>query len=193
MNFRLHPARNAFRFVDHVRAECDKHGIRYYFGISRRGRNVGYFDDKRRFLFVSVAESDWLTTLAHEFGHLLQWTEGRFGFTPRSEDVDARFEEWLDGKHPRYSARRVLRLVRAIQRCELDAERRAIRLARRWRLTTDFDAVIKSANANVWRYEVARQIRTWPSNTDETMESQLPARLMSVRMIGKPPPLMFPG
>ncbi len=184
---------NAIRFVDFVRAQCAAHGIRFHLGATRRSGNVGYFDDKRKFLFVAADEADWLTTLAHEYGHMTQWIEGRFGWDPRAEDADSRFEEWLVGKHPDYSARRVLRLVRAIQRCELDAERRALHLARRWHLTPDVIALARSGNANVWRYEVARQISTWPKNADATIEEKLPDRLMSVRMIGKPPTVMFPG
>lgn len=142
----------------------------------------GFWDDTRRELYVAVARGDWLTILAHEVGHVEQFMQKRW--------VDSRphgnFEQWLS-KKIELSPRRLLSDVRAVQRCERDAEAHGISLLRRFNLGNVSDYT-RHANVYVWSYEIARRTRAWPKRKAIVGAEHLsPARLLSDRDLGHVP------
>jgi len=186
--------RNALSYVDLVRAECAEHGVRFVVDGAAAGEHYGYFDNEPRsgvpILYVAANEPHWLVTLAHERGHMRQWIENRFGFRKGTEDADALFAKWLAGHRDAFSPRKLIHIVRAIQRGEHDAERRCLRDVRDWHLARDLGAVAAHANLNVWRYEIARRVGSWPEESDALI-AQMPRRLMRASEIAKPPPVVL--
>jgi hypothetical protein len=178
--------RDALAFLDYVRAACDKAGVqlrleaRYY----TRAGDSGWFDDEKKILLVCVNDADWLTILAHEFSHLSQWTEKSPLYKEESEDQED-FEAWLAGTK-RISKPKLIHVVRNIQRCELDAERRTVRLIKQFHLTTDIKKYIQVANFYIWQYEAARKFGRWVELHDD-LSAKMPTTLMPKSQIGKLP------
>lgn len=179
-------ARDASPFLEHAQKRCAAVDVRLVL-LSRQWTTAGdsgEFDDKRRRLVVCVNDGNWLTTLAHELGHLEQWASGSALF--KSDDKsDEDFDAWLHGKRI-MSTRTLQRITRKIQRCELDAERRAVRYIRQFDLRDDVPSYIRAANFYVWQYEAARRLGRWVEATDARV-AHMPDRLMRVADIGKPP------
>lgn len=142
----------------------------------------GFWDDTRRELYVAVARPDWLAILAHEVGHVEQFLANRWIDSTPHGNVD----EWLS-KKIELSPRRLLSSVRAVQRCERDAEMHGIALMRRFNLGNLGDYA-RHANVYVWSYEIARRTRLWPNRKAIVGAERLaPARLLSERDLGRVP------
>lgn len=167
-----------FDWLDAMRQDCSDHGVDVSFAT--RDDCFGYFDPQKRRLEVPVADG-WLETLAHEYSHFCQEKEGLF---PEVWPTDGPVE-FLDawGNGGRGTPRQVLRATRQVQRCELDAERRAVKLIRQYGLTHDLDGYLRRAWCNVMGYEFQRRTRKWwvegkpyPWQVPEIRE-RIPARL----------------
>lgn len=176
--------KDALAFLDLVRQSCKDAGVRFYLEPREllRERDFGVFDNVKRTLRVAGAGPDWWATLAHEFAHLCQWVEA--DPTWKHEDAEGDFDAWFAGKK-KIEPRELVRITRAIQRCELDAERRSIRFIRDYRLG-DVGHAIKRANFHVWQYEIARRTEKWVEAKPE-LEAAMPDELMRANEIGKPP------
>lgn len=193
---RASPQRDLWSFLEYVRGECAYSNVKLKIEARRRTRagDLGFFDETARVLFVCTDVEGWAMTLAHELGHLQQYRERFLAY--RQADLEA-FEEKLMGGQKKMDYGKLRNLTRAIQRCELDAERRALRLARVFHLTDDLEKYTRQANRYVWSYEVARQvgipIGKWPKRSEdlrELIDSQMPTRLITQAEFGKPPPII---
>lgn len=180
-------------FLDLVRSECDAEKIGLTF-LPRRGV-FGMFDESKRRIEVSIQEHDWLLTLAHEHAHFRQWREGLFPSIWPNDGPVERFEAWME-KKAILTGRGLTSTVRLIQRCELDAERRAVKMIRAYGLTNDLTSYLKRAWCNVMGYEFARRHKTWwteglpyPWDVPE-ISNRIPARLPTVSGLGKIDPTL---
>lgn len=133
-------------------------------------------------LRVAVGHADWFEIFLHEFCHLCQDVDGTPWFTERPV-VRAwdQFFNWLDGGPPGTNLEAA---VRHIQRCELDCERRVLRLVHKWGFTSvsprDYAT---GANAYVWSYEAMRLLRTWAAPGRGVYRSRRIRRLCTSRLI----------
>jgi hypothetical protein len=169
-------------FLEHVQKRCADYGVSLVLvprALTRAG-DLGEFDDKKKRLVVCVNDAHWLTTLAHEDAHLGQWIDGSFGDDGAYEAFDA----WLGGRL-KPTARGLLSTVRTIQRCELDAERRALRTIRRFGIA-DAKEYARTANFHVWQYEASRKLGRWIESSPARVQT-MPDRLMRVADIGRLP------
>lgn len=140
---------------------------------------IGEWDEAELVLRVATNSRDWAQILAHEIGHVEQTLQGQF---TEYHHWDT-FEAWL--KATRVSPRRLLTSVRYIQKCELDAERRGLRLVKALGLGSA-DSYIARANAYVWKYEMSRRLGKWPDVVGAGIIG--PRRLMTTQQLGKVPP-----
>jgi hypothetical protein len=153
-------------FVEHVRAECRKHGIRFILSpaeyvCTREDGCGGYFTDEPPVLCVATGRPRWVEMLAHEYSHMQQWlAEARVWRA--CKPIDEHFTDWTFGK-ARMSRRRVARVCRLTQSCELDCERRAVRLLQGRRLldAAGLRRYVRESNAYVLLYEFIRLTGTW--------------------------------
>lgn len=182
------PPRGIPAFLDFVRGQCAEHGITLVYkpGDSARNGDVGSFDHESKRLVTFVGRADWLLNLAHEMGHLRQFVERRAFYCSSAADVEA-FFSWCAGKQ-KVTARRLLRMTRAIQRIENDANRRGLRFVRDFHLG-DAKAFAREFNLYVWRYEVARRAGFWPrwGPARHELIRAMPTRIIPMTAIGKAP------
>lgn len=181
---------NLMDYIDWARGECAAAGNKLHLDrrdITRNGCS-GYFDEASKTLLVAMGDPDWPMVLAHELIHQRQMNERHALWDAADNGV---FDDWLDGKRTKVAV--VRKVTRAIQRIELDAERRAVVVARRWGLRDSYDTYIREANFTLWRYEIARRNRAWPvyGETREVIISAMPATFMLVAQLGKPPPILL--
>jgi len=172
-------------FVARVAKDCKARGVTlrleavHRVQIYRGTYCSGYFDSGSKELVVAVARPDWLSILAHEYAHMQQWVEGEF---VEDDDSFHKFDQWVAGKME-LEDDELTRCVRLIQRCELDAEKRAVEYLRRYRLRKDLADYRRRANAYVLFYEVARRHRRWSDKespyTVPTVYRQMSTRFVS--------------
>jgi hypothetical protein len=167
--------RNDKKFIQFVKEECAKYGIRCdlrdtkYVKLSPTIKCAGWFDSANKHLVVSMNRSDALSILVHEYAHLTQWQDslkGKFDLWDKSTASLNRVDEWLAGKrihHVRYH----LSINRDL---ELDNEKRAVKLIKRFGLSIDIDTYIRRANAYVHLYNWMYYTRRWstPKNSPYT-------------------------
>lgn len=189
-------AGDLLKFLTWVQGECAGAGVKLRLEAQKRNKagDLGYFNEESKTLYVACLGPDWAMTLAHEMSHVQQALE-KHPLWAKADSHD--FEEWLSGKK-RMNLLRAKSLCRAVQRLELDAERRTVALARRWGLTDDLPAYIRAANRYVWSHELSRVNRAWPKWETGKMPTEwakgilahLPDRLMKVRDIAHPPEIL---
>jgi hypothetical protein len=124
----------------------------YFYG----GVCAGYFSEDR--IVVALENKEWLSILAHEFGHFEQREEGLF----QKDGPDVGFNEWLVNPHTKLTKQKVVDYAQYIQLSELDAERRAVGFMSRYKLHNNIPAYIRRANCYVWLYDYAAKRRCWP-------------------------------
>jgi hypothetical protein len=78
------------------------------------------------------------------------------------------FDEWIDGKRE-LRKQKLDKYCELIQKCELDCEKRALKLIKEFDLYKDEKLYIQKANSYVLGYEAAKKTRKWfktpPSRT----------------------------
>ena len=159
----------AQEFIKHVKQECKKHNVKCVLKNTKtvkltddNDRCSGYFDEES--LVVAMNRPDALQILVHEYCHLTQWVEqcDSWVASVKNESHDKLYR-WLAGDD-------IKDIKKAISICrdlELDNEKRAIKMIKRFNLPIDIDIYIKKANAYVQYYNYLPISRKWcsPKNT----------------------------
>jgi hypothetical protein len=155
-------------FVDYVKQECKANGIKVelrptkYVKLSGNIKCSGYFDDGEMKLVVSAKNPQALEILAHEFGHFTQWME-QTDLWLACDTGCTKVDEWLSGKRVN-NIKEHLSVVRDL---ELDNEKRAVMLIKKFKLPIDIKEYTRKANAYVLFYNWLHHTRRWctPQNT----------------------------
>lgn len=160
---------NTKEFIKHVKLECKKHNVKCILKNTKtvkltddNDRCSGYFDEEN--LVVAMKRPDAIQILVHEYCHLTQWVEqcDLWVASVKNESHDKLYR-WLAGEE-------VKGIEKAISICrdlELDNEKRAVKVIKRFNLPVDIDIYIKKANAYVQYYNYILLSRKWcnPKNT----------------------------
>jgi hypothetical protein len=160
------------RFVADTKAEMESKGIKVTLENTKyvwchegdytpESKITGFFDDEEDNEFrVAVGKpiKDWLPTYVHEYAHFLQWQEGFPGYNDYPMDE---LEDWTRGSIY-ITPGRAWEITRAIQRVELDAERKVGDLVKEYGLPVDMEQYNKSANAYLLMYNVIALFGSWP-------------------------------
>jgi hypothetical protein len=156
---------NILQFIEMVQKDCLEHGVKLVLHPKEKiklAKNMdvsGYWDESKKQLHVAIYTEEWLTILAHEYGHFCQWKEGKF-VSDRETELFIDFEEWLRGIKE-LTQKRLLASCRMVQSCELDCEKRALKLIKKFSLTDDYSLYIQKSNSYVLGYEIVRKLRKW--------------------------------
>lgn len=154
--------KNTQAFIDHVKKECKKHGIKAslrntkYVKLSGNIKCSGYFDDENKMLVCSMNRPDFLEILAHEYCHLTQYVD-QIDLWSATEVSMPLLDSWLAGKE-------VKDINKHISNCrdlELDNEKRAVKVIKKFNLKVDLDHYIRKANAYVQFYNYMKESRRW--------------------------------
>lgn len=125
--------------------------------LGKRLASTGYFYENK--LAVAHRSKFWFEIFIHEFCHWRQQEEGTIWFTPTGDRAWESFNGWLWHEcNP--SPERLMECAWMMAQCELDAEQRVVRIAKRLALPTiDIPDYIKGANAYVYSFEAMRLLR----------------------------------
>ena len=72
------------KFLQMVQDDCSRHGVEIIFHpkqeikLSKKIGVSGFWTDEDKQLNVAIYCDEWLTVLAHEYGHFCQWKENKF-------------------------------------------------------------------------------------------------------------------
>lgn len=168
--------------MEFVKAECNKLGVRVdlrpsgYVKLDKNIRCSGWFDSENRHLVVAMNRPDALSILVHEYCHVTQWVEG-IDLWVKSDDALQKVDQWLGGKR----VHNIDRHLATARDLELDNEKRAVRMIRKWKLSIDIDEYIKKANAYVHFYNWIRYTRKWSKPGNTPYSNDLVLSTMSTR------------
>lgn len=153
------------KFVNHVKSELSRHGMRLVLG---RGEQVncdgirlsGYFDEVQGVICVGRRNSYWLTVLVHEYAHFLQWrdrSEEYVNIRVNRMDSVGIIESWIDGEEYRPSTiRKAFIKARTLEkRCEM----KALKLIRRFNLPVNEEFFVRQANSHIYYYHMMEKMR----------------------------------
>jgi hypothetical protein len=165
------------KFLELVQEDCLKHGVEIVFHPNaeiKLSKNIdvsGYWNDEELKLCVAVYCEQWLTVLAHEYGHFCQWKENKFSDKATSQAYSD-FDDWID-KKKELSKNRLEKTCELIQACELDCEKRALKLIKKYKLYKNHKLYIQKANSYVLGYEAAKIKRKWFKTSPEGINKVL--------------------
>lgn len=152
-------------FVELVKLHLSCYGM--LLGLSK-GKDIdcdglrvgGFFAEADGIILVAGANPRWFSILIHEYGHFLQWVEKcRVGKT-----FNRHWRAW-DGwlKDDRKLSKRVLHTkFLAVRNFELDCEKRAVELIKRYKLPINIQSYIQDANCYMFFYAYVKKHRIWP-------------------------------
>lgn len=160
-------------FIKYVKSECKKHGIKCdlrktkYVKLSGNIKCSGYFDEDEPALVCSMNRPDSLEILAHEFGHFTQWREN-IDIWKKSMVSMPLVDEWLEGKE----VPNIKKHLATCRNLELDNEKRAVKIIKKFDLDIDIDRYIKKANAYVMFYNRLLATRKWTTPNNSPYSNQ---------------------
>jgi len=160
-----HP--KVLNFILHTEKEVEKYGVkidlRYSNKVMANGlRCSGFFDSTSKTFVCGVKKplSVWLPIYVHEYCHFLQWRDGSVYFDPRyPRYCESTVDDWLAGNS--FSKTKIFNSIEASKECELDCEKRVVKLIKKFNLPMDVDNYIKRANVYVMFYNYVMIRRKW--------------------------------
>lgn len=162
--------KNNTRFIKYVKEQCDLHGIKYdlqthkYLDLSGGIKCGGYFDEVNKVLAVAMGHKDSMSLFVHEYCHVTQWIEGIEIWNKCSNEYSHdKMDRWLNGEY-------IEDINHHIDNCkylELDNEKRAVKLIKKFDLEIDVDDYIRKSNAYIQFYNYLKLSRKWsmPKNS----------------------------
>lgn len=154
------------KFLELVKKDCKEHGVRLHLSKGRYvvmdgTRCSGYFtSDEPPTLAVAMGRefSEWFPTLVHEYCHMQQWLEDTKIWRNANDNMD--LWDWLAGKKdlPSRTAKKLC--MRALD-CELDCERRAVAMIKKYKFPLEIVPYCKQANAYAYFYHLVYKHRRW--------------------------------
>lgn len=167
-------------FIDFVKEECRNEGVKCilknvsYLKLSPSIRASGYFDEAEPALVCSMNRPDAIEILVHEYGHLTQWRE-QIPLWKAIETSMPILDDWLEGKD-------VPNIRKHIAKCrdlELDNEKRAVRLIKKFDLPIDIENYVRKANAYVHFYNYMMLSRRWCTPQNSPYKNKAIIKIMS--------------
>lgn len=152
------------KFLDHVKNECKKNGVTCdlrdttHVIVSKGIKVSGYFDETVPILVSSMGRPDSYEILVHEFAHFTQWMDQCYEWVNLGNSI-LQIDEWLKGKN----VRNIKECIDKTRDLELDNEKRAVELIKKFKLPIDISRYKKKANAYVMYHNYLLISRKWCS------------------------------
>lgn len=144
---------------------------------------AGVFERMR--LCVDTTGDSWVTTLAHEFGHVTQYRDDRLNAFVHA-DAYRRMCRWLAGRD--YPDAEVQAFMRCVMEFEVDAERVAVWLCGHYRVPVDLGDYRARANAYIFSHLLAARRRSMDEDAYSDAVIALMPRDRIVDHTEQPPP-----
>lgn len=173
--------KKAREFIKYVKEECKKYGIKCdlrrtkYVRLPGKMACSGYFDEGEMELVCSMNRPDSLEILAHEFAHVTQWKD-QIDLWKKADVSIPKVDEWLMGE----DVPDIKKHLAVSRDLELDNEKRAVKIIKKFSLDIDIDQYIKKANCYIHFYNRMLATRKWcaPYNSpysNKRLIKQMPA------------------
>jgi hypothetical protein len=164
----MNKTKKELAFIEFVKGECKKYGVKCklrpakYVKMDGNVKCSGWFDEEVPELVVAINREDWIEILAHEYGHLTQWVED-VGIWKEAVKSLPKVWGWLDGSR----VANIEKHIGVARDLELDNEKRAVKIIKKFDLNVDLEHYVKKANAYVQFYNWMLVTRKWsnPKNS----------------------------
>lgn len=166
-------------FLYMIQKDCIEHGVDLKLEpgetikLTKNMYVSGYWSDEDLELAIALDHPEWLTILAHEYGHFCQWKEDKF-VDEKTVNAYSNFDSWIS-KKIELSDEEIDEMIKLMQKCELDCEKRALRFIKKYKLFPDSELYIQKSNSYVLGLEAAKIKRKWfkrsPSRIDKINKS----------------------
>lgn len=165
------------RFLQHVKDVCNRAEVEVQL-IDDSSVNTsdsvavgGYFDSESSTLVCVIQDPNqspgepprWVTLLAHEFSHLLQWQEDCepwVNCTYKTYDCNLMLDMWLNHAIE-LNDEQLTSCINAVADLELDCEKRTVELIKEFDLPYDIAEYVQRSNAYVLHYQYIKRFRRW--------------------------------
>lgn len=167
---------------------CNKKGINIKL-VKRKAimcdgsRISGYFDETIPIIKVAICKpvKEWFSILIHEYCHSIQWINQTKPWTSVYTGPDncalTSFENWLCGT----DYKDIKKYIKIIQNLELECEKLAIDIIKKYNIPLDINHYIQAANAYIYLYSWLYYIRKWPNimpYQNKQIVKQMPTRFL---------------
>jgi len=157
--------KRARKFVNHVKNELSRYGMKLVFGagehVNCEGlRLSGYFDELKGIIKVARRNNYWLTVLAHEYAHFLQWkyqTREYMDISVNKKDALYIIDDWMKGGEYRPST--IRKAFLKARNLEKKCEMKALAVIRRFNLPIKEEFFIRQANCHIYYYHMMEKTR----------------------------------
>lgn len=124
-------------------------------------RSRGFFDEESLILAVGTKNPAkiWFPILLHEYNHMRQWIEGEFSDYEFC-DASEKFYLWLD-KEIDLSKSEVNKMIEIIRECEIDCEKRTLKMMQDNLGIYDPKKYAKHANSYLLFYSIIKDVQRW--------------------------------
>jgi len=138
--------------------------LKYSSGINNVSVS-GWFSESDSLEFacaVGKSQKNWIQTFVHEYCHFQQWKEKESTYTRWDDETDllVKYDEWLEGREE-LTKKELIKATRVIQACELNCEKRSVKMIKEWDLPINIDDYIKKANCYIYFYNAVSKYRNW--------------------------------
>lgn len=157
---------NVTQFILDVQQDCASYGVNLNLIADKRlkidiGELAGLWDEETKQISVAILNDDWVKILAHEYSHFCQFKDNVFT-TDEDNEAFNDIDDWLENKIE-LTAEELNDKIKIIQDCELDCEKRALELIKKYKLDKEknWPKYVQRANAYVISYEALKYKRKW--------------------------------
>jgi len=160
-------------FIAHVKKHTSEYGVSLTITKFKQinmgygfGRACGCFDGK--IIRIAGKQHDVVESILHEYSHFIQYIH--------SEDIWIKaMRNDLDKAlyNPNVTDKQIGRMLELDKQLELDAEKKAVALIKKWNLPIDVEKYIKGANAYIYFYVYMMKYRRWHKKSPGIMPSIL--------------------
>lgn len=167
--------------VELIKKECKEHGVKLdirkttYVKLDNM-QCAGYFDYDRKIPTIVVAgdAKNAKATLLHEYCHLTQFLENSKLWKKSGKSLTI-LNEWLGGKEQK----NIKKHISVCRELELDNEKRAAKMAKKYDVGMSAKKYIRKANAYVLYYNWLGETRKWSKCENSPYSSKKILSLMS--------------
>jgi hypothetical protein len=153
-------------FIKHVANDCEEREIKLLVSLvefvnADSIKSNGYYDDANKVLAISINKpmEEWLRIFVHEYAHSLQDKEKCKPWVVGSPACTS-FFRWYDGQIS-LTKKELTKCCRQTQLLELDCERRALQLIKKFKLPLDPKEYARKASAYVYFYPFVKKMKKW--------------------------------
>jgi len=141
---------------------------------------IGWFDEETKEFGCCLKQEEFFNIYLHEYCHFLQWRDDPDFFRKAGAGITI-LTHWLKKRRKSGQNGRV-----RTQLLELDAERRALRLIKKYKLPVDVGRFCQRANVCLFGYLLVEKNKKWPKYFyTEKIMSYFPKRLLPLGEYGK--------